>query len=434
MWSRGWSADRRCASNLRFKPRCRAALRTRVDDQRCLVLSCPQVHVLAVDMISSARERLLQWLRRFRPTQTKTSLQDQGRAVAGSLLAILVTGLVTRFAFGGYTDLPLLIAPMGASAVLLFAVPASPLAQPWAAIGGNTLGGILGVLSAHFISDPMVAAAVAVSLTIGGTSLCRCLHPPAGAVALTAVVGGPVVAAAGLHFVVVPVLVNTLLLVATAIVFNNLVGRRYPHTPEPVPTRLHKTADSAPSDRVGFTRSDVDAALNALRSRLDVDRDDLEALFRELEVRAFQRLHGAIRCDEIMSRDVVSVHEGDTVETACAKLDTHNLRALPVVNSAGQVIAVVEARSLRIASPSALAGEHARRTFAQADQGTPIDALLTVLSRGHSHEVMIVDATQKLVGVVTQTDLLAALYRSTSTIHIGTATGESVGTLDRASR
>ncbi len=215
-----------------------------------------------------------------------------------------------------------------------------------------------------------------------------------------------------------PVLVNTLLLVTAAVVFNNLVGRRYPHTPAPIPEPMHNTRDTTPSDRVGFTRGDVDAALDSMHSRLDVDRDDVEALCRELEVRAFQRLHGAIRCDEIMSCDVVFVREGDTVETANAKLDTHHLRALPVVNSNGQVIAVVEAGSLRIASPSALARDHALSTFAQADQAAPIDALLTVLSRGHVHEVMIVDATQKLVGVVAQTDLLAALYRSVSTNHI----------------
>ena len=86
------------------------------------------------------------------------------------------------FTLGAHTNMPLLIAPMGASAVLLFAVPASPLAQPWSAVGGNTIGAILGVLSARFIPDPMVAAGVAVSLTIGATALCRCLHPPAGAV------------------------------------------------------------------------------------------------------------------------------------------------------------------------------------------------------------------------------------------------------------
>ena len=144
--------------------------------------------------------KLLGWLRSFRPSQSKTALPDHARSVAGSLVAILVTGLVTRSAFGAHTDVPLLIAPMGASAVLLFAVPASPLAQPWAAIGGNTLGGILGVASARCIPDPMYAAATAVSLTIGATAFFRCLHPPAGAVALTAVVGGPPIAEAGFHF------------------------------------------------------------------------------------------------------------------------------------------------------------------------------------------------------------------------------------------
>ena len=363
-------------------------------------------------MTSPLKDRLLSWLRSFRPTQPKTSSVEHLRSVLGSLIGILLTGIVTRLTLGAHTNMPMLIAPMGASAVLLFAVPASPLAQPWSAVGGNTIGAILGVLSARFIPDPMLAAGVAVSLTVGATALCRCLHPPAGAVAQTAVVGGPLVAAAGLHFVLMPVLVNTLLLVGAALAFNNLVGRKFPHVAASVPQLLHNTKDSTSADRIGFTHSDVDAALAAMESRLDVDRDDLEALFRELEARAFQRLHGVITCAEIMSRDLVVLQPSDTVQTAREKLDTHSLRLLPVVDEEGRVQAVVERRALRTASPDDLAIVHAQMTFEQSEESAPIDALLTVLSRGHVHEVMILDAAQKLVGIVTQPDLLAALYRS----------------------
>jgi CBS-domain-containing membrane protein len=63
---------------------------------------------------------------------------ERVRACAGALLGVLITGFVSRLAFGGGGDLPLLIAPMGASAVLLFVLPASPLAQPWSILGGTS--------------------------------------------------------------------------------------------------------------------------------------------------------------------------------------------------------------------------------------------------------------------------------------------------------
>ncbi len=96
---------------------------------------------------------------------------------------------------GNGPHVPLLVAPMGASAVLLFAVPASPLAQPWSIIGGNTISALIGVIVAHFVHEPALATGIAVALAIAAMSFTRCLHPPGGAAALTAVLGGPAVTA-----------------------------------------------------------------------------------------------------------------------------------------------------------------------------------------------------------------------------------------------
>ncbi len=86
---------------------------------------------------------------------------------------------------------------MGASAVLLFAAPASPLAQPWSIVVGNGVSALMGVLSASLVPDPALAAALAVMLAIAAMFLTRSLHPPGGAVALTAVIGGEGSASSG---------------------------------------------------------------------------------------------------------------------------------------------------------------------------------------------------------------------------------------------
>ena len=120
-----------------------------------------------------------------------------------------MTGGISSWAVGATFALPLLIAPMGASAVLLFAVPSSPLAQPWSIIGGNTVAAIVGVTAAHFISAPVLAASIAIGVAIGAMFTLRCIHPPSGAVALTAVLGGPVITSMGYRFVLWPVLLNS---------------------------------------------------------------------------------------------------------------------------------------------------------------------------------------------------------------------------------
>src|SRR5215217_3370378 len=100
-------------------------------------------------------------LKHWIPDLPRLSPRERLRSAAGALLGILATGLVSRAAVGDGAALPVLIAPMGASAVLLFAVPASPLAQPWSIIGGNLISALIGVTCARYVGDPMVAAALA---------------------------------------------------------------------------------------------------------------------------------------------------------------------------------------------------------------------------------------------------------------------------------
>ena len=139
-------------------------------------------------------------LRLFSPILAGATLRERLIACLGALLGIGLTGVISGYLFGQGPHLPLIVAPMGASAVLLFAVPSSPLAQPWSIIGGNTISALMGIVAAYLIHDPIIAIGVGVSLAIGAMSFTRCLHPPGGAAALTAVLGGPVVAGWGFSF------------------------------------------------------------------------------------------------------------------------------------------------------------------------------------------------------------------------------------------
>src|SRR3546814_3518575 len=117
----------------------------------------------------------------FKPILAGATLKERLIGCAGALLAITLTGLISSFLLGTTQQLPLLIAPIGASAVLLFAVPASPLAQPWPVIGGNVISAAVGMTVAYLVSDPGLAVGLSVAGAIAIMSVARSLHPPGGA-------------------------------------------------------------------------------------------------------------------------------------------------------------------------------------------------------------------------------------------------------------
>ncbi|WP_411876221.1 HPP family protein [Vulcanococcus limneticus] len=140
---------------------------------------------------------------RFHPAQTLASW-------ASALVAIASLALIS-----GWSHYPLVTAPFGASAVLLFGHPTSPLAQPRNIVAGNTLAALVSVACVAALGKTPWAMGLAVGVTIGLGQRLRCLHPPSGAVALLGVLLG-----ANPSFVLTPILTGSLLLVAMASLFS----------------------------------------------------------------------------------------------------------------------------------------------------------------------------------------------------------------------
>ncbi|MBN8829425.1 MAG: HPP family protein, partial [Sphingomonadales bacterium] len=166
-------------------------------------------------------------------------------------------------------------------------VPASPLAQPWPLVGGNILSTIVGVTVARFIPDPTIAAGAAVGGAILVMSLCRCLHPPGGAAALTAVIGGSGIHAAGYAFAFAPIGLNSIALVSIAMVFHRMSGHSYPHQPAAPPAVAEQVREAA-----GFHLEDIDRALEDMHETFDISREDLDLLLSQAELHAMKRRAG----------------------------------------------------------------------------------------------------------------------------------------------
>lgn len=205
----------------------------------------------------------------FRPILAGATLRDRAVACLGALLGIGLTGLVSRAILGGDNALPLLLAAsMGASSVLLFVVPASPLVQPWPLVGGHVVSALTGIVVSRIVPDPMIAAGIAAASAIALMSLLRCLHPPGGSTALIGVLGGSTVHGAGLMFALVPIGLNAVLLGLIGFAFHRFSGHAWPHRavvqpgPEPV-------ADE-----------DIEAALKTIGEPLDISRPDLKAVIQ----------------------------------------------------------------------------------------------------------------------------------------------------------
>ncbi|MCB2016131.1 MAG: HPP family protein [Hydrogenophaga sp.] len=336
----------------------------------------------------------------------------------GAGIGLIATEWFSLQALG--TPNPWFIAPMGASAVLLFAVPASPLAQPWSILGGNTVSAVIGVSCAALIGHTGLAAGVAGALAISAMFALRCLHPPGGAVAVTAVLGGTAVAQLGYHFVLWPVAVNSGLMLLTALLFNQLAGRRYPHQPA---ARPHHTRDPLPSRRLGFTHDDLTQALASQGELMDISPDDLEQILARAQQLAARRLQGEVLCRDIMSRDVVSIGPQDSVDEAWTRLAHHRIKALPVVHADGSLAGILSLHDFFIGHsapdprrPPVMT--HARRVedimTRQVRTARPrqsVADLVGLFSDGGLHHMPVVDESQRVVGMITQSDVVAALFR-----------------------
>jgi CBS domain-containing membrane protein len=173
--------------------------------------------------------RLLKGLRRFAGIGADASGHlEKWVSAAGGLAGLTGVMLISQAHLGAAESVGL-VASMGASAVLLFAVPHGPLSQPWAVFGGHLVSAAVGVACTKLVEDPSLAGPLAVGLAIGAMHYLRCIHPPGGATALSAVVGGEAVHRLGFQYVLTPVLLNALVILLVALAFNYpFPWRRYP--------------------------------------------------------------------------------------------------------------------------------------------------------------------------------------------------------------
>lgn len=198
----------------------------------------------------------------------------------GGFLGILGVIWISHY-FVATEGAALIVASMGASAVLLFAIPHGPLSQPWPLVGGNVISAIIGVSCAKFFPGSFVTAAVACALAIAAMHYLRCLHPPGGATALTAVLGGPGIHALGYQYVLTPVLLNVSIILSMAILVNALFPwRRYPAALVRAKRPQARPAATLEARESRFGHGDLAFALREMNSFIDISEEDLARIYQ----------------------------------------------------------------------------------------------------------------------------------------------------------
>lgn len=224
---------------------------------------------------------------RWLPAAINTRPSEWSRAAIGMALGTMFSVWLCGKVFG--IDVALhLIGPLGASAVLLFAVSSGALAQPWSILGGYLCAGVVSLLVAHVLGRTLGSACLAAGMALILMCWLRCLHPPAGALALLMVVADPATIAMGWK-ALGPVMLSASTMLLSALAYNNLTRIRYPkRASEPAPLMMPAT------DSQAITAADLKLALADMEAFYDVTPEDLEQLIHASELHAKRRSIGDV--------------------------------------------------------------------------------------------------------------------------------------------
>ncbi|MFT7194148.1 MAG: CBS domain-containing membrane protein [Rheinheimera aquimaris] len=355
-------------------------------------------------------------------------------ALAAFIALFIVT--YTSMQLADMAGTTVLLASMGASSVLLFGLPNSPLAKPWSFVGGHLISASIGLLCSHLFTDLALMAAVTIGCVLFVMYLFECMHPPGGATALV-----PVIASTdtvlSFDFLLYPVALNVFVMLAVALLLQKFWLKHGMQKPSQQYDPIHLHHDKSPLKRLGLQTEDLLSALNSFDTVIDISEQDLERLYHQAQLHAYQRKSGEIRCCDIMSRDLITVKPDTTVAAAWQLLRKHKISMLPVVDDKQHLLGVISTVDflknlkvphywglLRHVNQLLLRNKHRsqrKRNVADimvtkltvAHQHEHIAALVPVLSDQGLHHIPVLNAQQQLVGVITQSDLIAALFNTT---------------------
>jgi len=136
-------------------------------------------------------------------------------SILGAFIAMLIASFFSDLLLQA-DGLSMILASTGASAMLIFGIPHSPVSQPWPIVGGHLVSAFVGITAYYLVPSPLLASSLAIGFAMLLMHFTGCMHPPGGATAVTAVIGGATVHELGYYFIIVPVFFNSIILLSIA--------------------------------------------------------------------------------------------------------------------------------------------------------------------------------------------------------------------------
>ncbi len=331
------------------------------------------------------------------PALPRPPLREMIRSGVGAGLGLLLADLILWAMTGGKSAMmtePLLIAPFGASAFLIFAVPNSPLAQPWSAVMGNTLSALAALLVARLGLPMLPGVCLAVLLAVVAMGAARAMHPPGGAVAIATMLVGQHGPMPDFSFALQPVFAGTAALAALGVLWNHATGRQYPF----------RQPTTAPAQRQTPGPFALAAALNRLRMGPILGVEDLSRLIAAAEATSAVQSMGPMTAAQIMSRDLIYATPNSDTADLIDLFRKHEFRHLPLVGADGAYLGLIP-QTVLLGPDAAPTPDDSARTLPPT---APLTEVLALMAEGR-HTCIPVTEGARLVGLITRSDLLAAL-------------------------
>ena len=362
---------------------------------------------------------------RLGPVASRPSWKELTRSSIGVGLGISLACLLIGIADYFYPHLLFLFAPLGATAVLVFAVPSSPLAQPWNCVVGNAVSALYTLLLlCAFPSLPHIAlATLAVTGAVLLMFLLRALHPPGGAVALMMVLAAEQLLPVGWPLLI-PVALLSAAMVLVGVCYHRACGRSYLHH------SLVTTKTQRPATRLALSEEDLQQLLQRFEQSYNLTPEDLGDLLAAAEEDAIKRRMSSVSCGTVMSANLLTIKLETPLEEVAELFHRHLIKSLPVIDEQGELIGRVLRADLfdwlwqdhysrqqqtiwkrlrnRSTKGYSTAKDLMRVPEMSVQETTPMGDLLQELA-SHDVQFIAVLRAKVLVGVITRSDVIRTL-------------------------
>lgn len=362
---------------------------------------------------------------RLGPVASRASWKELIRSCIGAGLGLALAGMLVGMVDHFLPHALFLFAPLGATAVLVFAVPSSPLAQPWNCVVGNTVPALYSLLLLW--AFPTLSQTSMAALAVGGAIAImlalRALHPPGGAVALLTVLSAEQLLPMG-WYLLVPMAALSAVLVAVGVLYHRACGRPYLHQPPQI------AKAQRPATQLALSEQDLEQLLQRFDQSNNLSPEDLGVMLAAAEEEAIKRRMSAVSCGEVMSAKLVTVSPQTPLEEVAELFHRHLVKCLPVVDAQGELIGRVLRADLfdwlwqghrsrqqqnlwqrlraKPAKEQSVAQDLMRAPEMSVQEATPLGDLLQELA-SHTVQFIAVLRGKTLVGVITRSDVIRTL-------------------------